>query len=342
MKYATAEGSGKSRKMQLLTNRFHPLLAIAAALLSASCSAPATRATLPSARAPEPALIRVGVKEGNRITIRKVPIETYVQAAILSEFAPPTGDPDTVERMFEVQAVIGRTYALAHLNRHGSEGFDVCATTHCQLFEPSRLTTSRWAAQSREAVRQTMATVLWFRDAPADALFHADCGGRTSRADDVWSGIGQPYLVSMQDDGPAAGAHAAWRYEITDAALIAALNKDGRTRVGAALRGVQVVERDAAGRAERIAIHGSQEHIVRGEEFRDVLSQSFGARAIRSTWFDVRHSGSSYTFDGRGFGHGVGLCQAGALARIRAGAKLPAVLQQYFPGTRLITLRASK
>jgi stage II sporulation protein D len=190
-------------------------------------------------------------------------------------------------------------------------------------------------------VRQTIATVLWFHNAPADAVFHADCGGRTSRADEVWSGVGQPYLVSIQDDGPAAAAHATWRYETTGSALIAALNKDGRTKVGAALRGVQVMERDVAGRAERIAIHGSQEHIVRGEEFRDVLSQTFGAHAIRSTWFEVRRSGSSYIFEGRGFGHGVGLCQAGALARIRAGAKLSAVLEQYFPGTRLVRLRAN-
>ena len=317
-------------------------LTLVVTTVSASCSAPATRATLPSARAPEPGAIRVGVRDGNRVTIRKVPFETYVQATILSEFAPASGDPETVERMLEVQAIIGRTYALSHLNRHASEGFDVCATTHCQLFEPSRLTTSRWAAQAAEAVRRTTATVLWFRNGPADALFHADCGGRTSRADDVWTGVGQPYLVSIEDDGPAASAHATWRYETTEAALIAALNKDTRTRVGATLRGIAVLERDAVGRAERIAIHGSQERIVRGEEFRDALSQSFGARAIKSTWFDIRRTGSAYVFDGRGFGHGVGLCQAGALARIRSGAKLPAVLQQYFPGTRLITLRASR
>jgi stage II sporulation protein D (peptidoglycan lytic transglycosylase) len=320
----------------------HRRLILAIAVLCASCSAPPTRATLPSARAPEPATIRVGVREGNRVTIRKVPFETYVQATILSEFAPPNGDPDVVERMLEVQAVIGRTYALAHLNRHANEGFDVCATTHCQLFEPSRMTTSRWAGQSSEAVRQTTGTVLWFRDHPAEALFHADCGGRTSRADDVWSGLGQPYLVSLADDGPAASAHATWRYETTEAAMIAALNKDSRTKIGSTLRGIQVLERDGAGRAEQIALHGSQDRIVRGEDFRDAVSQSFGSRAIKSTWFDVRRTGASFIFEGRGFGHGVGLCQAGALARIRAGAKLPAVLQQYFPGTRLITLRASQ
>jgi stage II sporulation protein D len=165
---------------------------VALLLLAAGCSAPATRATLPSARSAAPSTIRVGIREGNRITIRKVPLETYVQAAILSEFAPPSGDTDVVERMLEVQAVIGRTYALAHLGRHEAEGFDVCSTTHCQLFEPGRLTTSRWAPQSAEAVRRTIGTVLWFGSAPAEALFHADCGGRTSRADDVWTGPGRP------------------------------------------------------------------------------------------------------------------------------------------------------
>jgi stage II sporulation protein D len=315
-------------------------LLVGIAGLTASCSAPATRATLPSARPSAPATIRVGVKDGNRITIRKVPLETYVQAAILSEFAPPGGDADIVERMLEVQAVIGRTYAIAHFGRHESEGFDVCATTHCQLFEPSRLTTSRWAAQSADAVHRTTATVLWFGSGPAEALFHADCGGRTSRADDIWRGMGRPYLISVVDDGPAENAHAVWRYEAADAAVAAALNKDPRTRVGARLNGIQVLERDAAGRAEQVALHGSQERIVRGEDLRDVLSQTFGGRSIKSTWFTVQHAGGAFIFEGKGFGHGVGLCQAGALARIRAGAKLPAVLEVYFPGTRLVALRA--
>ncbi len=317
-------------------------LVITAAMLVEGCSAPATRATLPSSRPASPSTIRVGVREGNRITIRKVPLETYVQAAILSEFAPPSGDPAVVERMFEVQAVIGRTYALAHLGRHASEGFDVCATTHCQLFEPSRLTTSRWAPQSADAVRQTTATVLWFGGAPADALYHSDCGGRTSRADDVWRGMGRPYLVSVVDDGPGGNGHAAsWRFEPTDAAVIAALNKDDRTRVGSRLSGIQVLERDPSGRAEQIALHGSQERIVRGEDLRDVLGQSFGGRVgpqyvvhgraqrrrlcLRRTWVRPRR----WAVSGRSPG-----------ARFAAGAKLTAVLDVYFPGTKLVTLRA--
>lgn len=264
-----------------------------------------------------------------------MPLEEYVAATIISEFAPPDGEPVTVERMLEVQAVIGRTYALAHLGRHAREGFDLCATTHCQLFQPSRLRTSRWAAQAAEAVRRTSGTVLWFDGAPANALFHADCGGHTSTAADVWGGTGSPYLAAVEDDGPAEEAHAGWRYEAARASVLRALNADPRTRVGARLDGIQILERDSAGRAEQIALHGAVERIVRGEALREVLTQAFGGRTIKSTWFDVRRQGAAFVFEGRGFGHGVGLCQAGALARVRAGTRLPAILQKYFPGTRL-------
>jgi stage II sporulation protein D len=304
----------------------------------AGCS---PRPTLPSSAGATPAFIRVGVKEGNRVTVRNVPLEEYVRGAIIAEFQPASGQPGVVERMFEVQAVIGRTYALAHVGRHGADGFDVCATTHCQLFEPSRLTTSRWAAQTAEAVRQTAGEVLWFDGAPATALFHADCGGRTSSAADVWGGTERPYLVSVADDGPAKAAHATWRYEAARSAVLAALNKDARTRAGARLDSLQVLERDRAGRVERIAIHGAEERIVRGEALREVLGQTLGARTIKSTWFDVRRNGGTFVFEGRGFGHGVGLCQAGALARVRAGDKLTAILQRYYPGTRLIKVRSA-
>ena len=282
--------------------------------------------------------MRVGTRDAGKLTIRRVPLEQYVQATILSEFAPAEGDPQTVERMLEVQAVISRTYVLAHQSRHAREGFDVCATTHCQLYQPGRLKTSRWAPLAAEAVRKTAGTILWYNGAPATVLFHADCGGRTSKAADVWGGVDRPYLVAIADDGPAENAHATWRYESTRAAVQRAVNADPRTRVGSTLSGIEVLERDSAGRAERVALHGSQERIVRGDALRDVLGQAFGARTVKSTWFDVSRSGNSFVFDGRGFGHGVGLCQAGALARIRGGAKLAAILQKYFPGTRLVTL----
>ena len=102
---------------------------------------------------------------------------------------------------------------------------------------------------------------------------------------------------------------------------------------------IAVVGRDGAGRAERIVLDGGavapqQSVVVRGDEFREVL----GARvrrpvaaqhAVRGRSGDARR----FMFSGSGFGHGVGLCQAGALARLTAGATPADVLRYYYPGT---------
>jgi stage II sporulation protein D len=314
-------------------------VALLAVAVGSACSRPAGRTALPSSAPAAPKLIGVGVLNGGQRTIRRVPLEEYVEAAILSEFAPASGDPGVVERMYEVQAVISRTYALAHLARHGHEGFDVCATTHCQLFQPGRLRTSRWAPQAALAVRETARTVLWYDAGPARALFHSDCGGRTSSAVEVWGGTARPYLLGLADDGPAGTAHSVWKFEASRTAVQRALDADARTRVGGRLDGIEVLGRDRAGRAERVGLYGAREQTVRGEALREVLARAFGGHAIRSTWFDVRAGRSGFVFEGRGFGHGVGLCQAGALARVRAGEGLPSILRRYFPGTRLVTLR---
>jgi stage II sporulation protein D len=149
------------------------------------------------------------------------------------------------------------------------------------------------------------------------------------------------YLLSRPDeDGGARDAHAPWRYENSRSAVHAALNADPRTRVGTKLVAIEIVDRDPAGRAARVRLNGTQPRLVRGTDLREVLSGAFGARSVRSTRFDVRQERERIVFEGRGFGHGVGLCQAGALARIRGGASLSDVLQRYFPGTALVKMNS--
>ena len=278
----------------------------------------------------------VRVKPAGAAAAVRVPLEEYVRGTILSEFAPPSGDPDDVERMLEVQAVIARTYAVAHAGRHAREGFDLCSTTHCQLYQPGRLKTSTWADRAIDAAERTAGQILWYKSAPASALFHADCGGHTSAATDIWGGSAPPYLRGTSDSGVAESAHTAWRFEAGRAELIAALNKDARTRVGPQLRDISVTRRDAARRAVLVTLRGNRPVTVRGEELRAVLGQAFGAKGIRSTRFTVARSGDRFVFTGEGFGHGVGLCQAGAYAWLRAGARPEHVLARYYPGTRLI------
>lgn len=300
----------------------------------AGCSAPPVKAAFASDRVAVPTRLKVHVAQEK--AIRTVALEDYVRAAVISEYAPPDEDPRLVQQMLEVQAVIARTYAVANRGRHARQGYDLCSTTHCQLYEPSRLKTSRWASYAAIAVRHTAGQLLWHRGLPVNALFHADCGGHTSTSVEAWGGAGFPYLVATADDGPAKSAHAEWAYRIPLAALSKALNRDTRTAVGT-LRTITIRTRDRSGRAQTLALQGTRERIVRGEDFRSVLTRHFGARAVKSTLFTVRRDGDALTFEGRGFGHGVGLCQTGALARLRSGSSVAAVLKRYYPGTAVAT-----
>lgn len=308
---------------------------VLAAIVAASCATP-PRAILPSTLArPQVLSVRVRVREGQKFVVREVPLEEYVAGTVLSEVDPPQADQRALERMFEVQAIIARTYALANSGRHGREGYDLCASTHCQLYDPARLRGSKWTGLVRTAVARTAGRILWFGPTPARAVFHADCGGHTSDAADVWGGEPLHYLSAVKDGGAADHAHAGWQFSISPAALRDALNADSRTRVGARLEGLEILQRDSGGRAESVTIKGTHAITVRGEVFRDALTAAFGAKSLKSTLFTVQRSHDRFTFTGRGFGHGVGLCQVGAFARLKAGATPESVLATYYPGTQL-------
>lgn len=312
------------------------LVSIATAIVVASCAPAPVRVGVPSGSVrTRPMMLRVQVRAGERLVVREVSLEDYVAATALSEVHPDVADTAVAERMYEVQAVIARTFAVTNRGRHAKDGFDLCSSTHCQLYEPARLTTSRWTQAAQTAAQRTAGEVLWYADAAARALYHADCGGRTSTASAVWGGPGPIYLASAKDDGPAATAHVEWTFDTTLDGLRTALNSDPRTEVGAKLDTIEIAARDDAGRAEKIMLRGSRTFVVRGETFRDVVTRRLGAKTVKSTMFSVKKVRGGFAFIGRGFGHGVGLCQAGALARIRAGASPEDVLAHYFPGTTL-------
>jgi stage II sporulation protein D len=310
---------------------------VAGLLMLSGCAPGPAHVTLPSAVVTTalPRTIRVQVREGTALVIREVALEEYAGTAALSEIHPDGNDIGVAERMFELQAVVARTYAVTNRGRHAREGFDLCSTTHCQLYEPARLRTSRWAPAARSAVQQTAGEFLWFAGVPARVLFHADCGGHTSSAAAVWGGVAPAYLSGATDEGPACNAHNEWTFETRAPALRAALNADPRTAVGATLDRIEIAGRDSAGRAEQILLRGTRTFVVRGEVFREVVTRAFGARSLRSTLFTVSESRDVFVFSGKGFGHGVGLCQAGALARLKAGDSPAEVLEHYFPGTSL-------
>jgi stage II sporulation protein D len=313
--------------------------ALIVTILLSACGASPARVAVPDEVPARLAKVRVQVRANGMLVVRDVAIEDYVMATILSEVDPPAADPRVLERMYEVQAIISRTYALAYRGRHAREGFDFCSATHCQLYEPARVDTSRWSDLARQAATRTRGKLLWSSDGPARTLFHADCGGHTSSPTSVWGGRSPTYLAAMRDAGPARNAHLEWTFDTRLSSLRDALNGDSRTAVGTKLTAVDITSRDSAGRAEQVTLRGSRSVSVRGEIFREVVTRALGVQTLRSTLFTLQRTGDHLVFTGRGFGHGVGLCQAGALARLKAGRSADDVLKFYFPGTQIVSSR---
>jgi stage II sporulation protein D len=319
----------KGEGADLTRRRVLAWLALAAGTGAASCLVPRAPETTPRVRGTRlPAALRVRVSG----RVLQVPIEAYVLGTTLAEVSPVGEAPAAAERILEVQTILARTYAAAHLGRHASEGFDLCDTTHCQVYQPDRIRTSRFTTITEHVIERTHGTVIVFNGRPIDALFHADCGGRTAAAADVWHGTPVPYLVGGPDVAP--DAHRHWQFTTSLAALGQAVDADSRSRVGR-LTAVAVAGRDASGRARDVELRGARVRVVRGVDFRAIADASLGERALLSTRFTIARQGPSLTFTGTGYGHGVGLCQLGAAIRARRGDSPAAILAAYYPGTAL-------
>lgn len=310
-------------------------------VIGAVAIAGAITACAPSrtARTPEGGAPAIGstlrVRSNGRI--ERVPMNDYAAAVALSEIAPGAVPQATAEALYEAQIIVARTYAASRIGRHGAEGFDLCDATHCQRYDAARLNTARWAALARTIAARTSRQVLVHDGRFIEAVFHADCGGHTANARDVW-GAARAYLVAKRDDTPkprggdAAAVHREWTSTLGAAPLGAALAADRRTRVELPLRDIEIAGRDGSGRAARVRISGRTSVEVQGDVFRAVVTAALGLRAMPSTRFTIRRGRDGWDLAGTGFGHGVGLCQVGALARARGGAKAAEILRFYYPG----------
>lgn len=349
------EVTNDRRLLYSCVNRTRLVAALALALLAGACAThdtpksprPPTARKQPSANPPADRV--AGSGSSTRITVQladgrveRLSLEDYVRGTVSAEmWVPATEDPAVAERIFELQALVARTYAMANLGRHAGDGFDLCSTTHCQLFREvgggsAGAGRARWADAIDEAIARTRGQVILFDDLPIQALFHANCGGATSAAEAIWGGRARPYLVGIADgDQCALAPGASWRTPLARAALTRALDADPRTAVGGRLDSIDIVQADPAGRAMLVGLTGARSPVVRGEELRLVLVRAFGPRSVRSPRFTVERDGDSFVFSGTGIGHGAGLCQFGAMTRLRAGASPADVIALYYRGTRI-------
>jgi len=263
----------------------------------------------------------ISAHNGVLVIAVSLPVEDYVERVVASE----SGPADSLESL-KALAIVVRTFALHQ--PHGHADFDLCDSTHCQLLHwganPGR------AAAAHAAALATAGETLRFHGSRALAYFAKDCGGRTAAPAEIWPrSQSLPYLRSQPDPYCARTGGSQWASRIARADLVAALAAHGLAQPG--WRHLTVVRRSESGRAEAIQLDAQQ---ISAEDFRIAVGESLGWDRVPSTWFEVSEQGGVFLFHGRGWGHGVGLCQKGAAAMAADGRTSQQILAQYFPGAQ--------
>lgn len=265
-----------------------------------------------------PITLRVGIaRPGGGYGVVAMPLETYVARVLAGEAAR-----DSRPAALEALAITIRTFALANPGRHRADDFDLCDQTHCQVVRTATPATER-------AARATSGQVLVRDGVVASVYYHASCGGRTEIPSDVWPGAEDPPFLPSRDDD-ACGGVPAWTADIADADLVRALRAAGFR--GDRLRALGILSRNRSGRVARLKVDGLRPAEISGQDLRVALGRTLGWQHVKSTAFDLRRQAGAYTFNGRGSGHGVGLCVIGSVNLAVSGRSAADILGRYFPG----------
>ncbi|MGD0480053.1 MAG: SpoIID/LytB domain-containing protein [Terracidiphilus sp.] len=263
--------------------------------------------------------VAITAHDGVLIIVVTLPVENYVERVVSSE----SGPGDSLESL-KALAIVVRSFALHEA--HGHADYDVCDSTHCQLLHWSGSGDRR--ATAHAATLATAGEALWFHGQRALAYFGKDCGGRTASPDEIWPHAKPlPYMPSQPDRFCTSTGARAWASEITRAELTAALAAHGLAQPG--WQNLTVARRGISGRAVTLQLDHAE---ISAEDFQLAVGESLGWNRIPSTWFEVSRQGETFAFHGRGWGHGVGLCQKGAAAMAAQGHTTREILAQYFPG----------
>ena len=280
---------------------------------------------------------------GSALTVvNELPLEDYVRGVV----------PTEVAEKFHLEAqkalvVAIRTYALKSLKRHASSGFNLCGSTHCQGFAGA----SKEAPWVNEIVDATRGQIIMYKGEPIAAVYSTDCGGATQNNEDAGFGkVPWPYLRSVVDnpssqqyeDFCAGCPYHSWNKTFTTDELDRAFSKSFSTKKIGKFQSMEFTEYDCSGRVKTIIVKGDKgECRISGNQFREM----FGLNVIKSTRITMTVSPKGkYIIDGKGYGHGVGLCAFGANGLAKSDKKITYIdiLKHYYTGVEIKTLEASK
>ncbi|MEX2597362.1 MAG: SpoIID/LytB domain-containing protein [Salibacteraceae bacterium] len=251
--------------------------------------------------------------------INHVYIEHYVAGVVESE----AGSKEPRE-YYKVQSVICRTYALNNRRRHEGEGFQLCDKVHCQVYHRK----SEANPDIIKATQETIGIVIVDSDINlVTAAFSSNCGGYTCNSEDVWSSR-LNYLRERNDEHCLQENHSYWRQSFTRQEWLDYLSIK---------HGYPVVDTNALA----LALHYCPEKRYHELNYGNTSIPFTRIRSdlgLQSAFFSIQTVQDSVILEGWGYGHGVGLCQEGAMRMAKSGYTYDAILHYYYADIHLVNL----
>lgn len=265
--------------------------------------------------------IRVHIEEDTLNLVNLLPLEQYLVGVIDAEM----GESWPLEAL-KAQSVAARSYAMFRLSQPKNPWYDIESTVQDQVYHGVRL--SSIPAKSQKAVAATQGQVLTESGKVCRALFHARCGGQTETAQSVWNrGSGATGDESVLCPG-CQKRRFDWRVQIPVTQILRRLKFPDEDHDLT----IRNVKRASSGRVVDFIVESSQNsRKVTSDEFRSLI----GYEKLKSSFFSWRFDNHTMQIDGRGAGHGVGLCQWGARYLANLGKDYLAILRHYYPRLRI-------
>lgn len=256
-------------------------------------------------------------KNGYLKIINSIDLQRYLAGVIETE-----GGGNKHVEFYKVQAILSRTYALGHRNRHQKEGYNLCDDVHCQAYK-NKL---RFTPDITQAISDTDDLIMVdANNKIIDGFFSANCGGQTSETDWIWNEK-LPYLPTVKDTFCTHTWQANWTKKIGQWEWKKYLTDKYAFPVNHPEYGKYLYHFD---QKERKIFYGDPALGIPLHELRSHFR-------LKSTFFSVAPEGDYVLITGRGFGHGIGMCQEGAMNMAKKGFAFQSIIQFYFRPTEII------
>jgi len=270
---------------------------------------------------------RVSVDDAGKVQmINHVDLEAYLYGVVPQEMSPKWA-----EDAIKAQAVAARSYALYIKQKSADRPYDLVATIASQVY-------GGYDAEnpaSTLAVDATRGEVMTYDGRLTIAYFHANSGGFTESAKNVWV-ADLPYLRGTRDPYSDNMPDGAWALTLSYLTIQERLNQYG-LNVGA-ISQIRPINISASGRPLRVAVESARGGtVLKSNDFR----LKVGARTLRSTLFRLQDATGGVQIIGKGFGHGVGMSQWGAYRMAEAGRDYREILRHYYQGVQITSVTSS-